>query len=70
MRATVSQLGQHGRNALGRPDVAPSAIRFGRVELELANIKNGIPQDERLRPPHTSHVLAGPDDTQRASRRW
>jgi S-DNA-T family DNA segregation ATPase FtsK/SpoIIIE len=40
-----------------RAEVAPPALRFGRVALELGNIKNGIPQDDRLRPERTSFVL-------------
>jgi S-DNA-T family DNA segregation ATPase FtsK/SpoIIIE len=40
-----------------RPTETPTAIGFGSVRLELANIKNGVPQDERLRPANTSTVL-------------
>ncbi len=39
------------------PAVAPAAIRFGRVGLDLANIKNGIPKDEQLRPATTAITL-------------
>lgn len=40
-----------------RPVETPTAIGFGSVRLDLANIKNGIPHDERLRPANTSAVL-------------
>jgi energy-coupling factor transporter ATP-binding protein EcfA2 len=40
-----------------RPAHAPAAIGFGRVGLDLANVKNGIPQDERLRPARTAVAL-------------
>jgi hypothetical protein len=36
-----------------RPAESPAAILFGHVSLDLASVKNGIPQDERLRPPRT-----------------
>jgi hypothetical protein len=38
--------------------IEPSpAIRFGEMTLDLAQIKNGVPQDERLRPARTSIEL-------------
>jgi DNA segregation ATPase FtsK/SpoIIIE, S-DNA-T family len=40
-----------------RPADPPAAIQFGRVKLDLANIKNGIPQDQRLRLPQTAVAL-------------
>ena len=40
-----------------RPTETPTAIGFGNVRLDLANIKNGISHDERLRPASTSAVL-------------
>ena len=33
-----------------RPTEAAPAIEFGQLSLDLSQIKNGIPQDERLRP--------------------
>jgi hypothetical protein len=36
-----------------RPTESPGAIQFGRVTLDLAKVKNGIPDDERLRPAET-----------------
>jgi len=36
---------------------APAALQFGRVDLQLSNIKNGVPQDERLRPEQSTFVL-------------
>jgi energy-coupling factor transporter ATP-binding protein EcfA2 len=40
-----------------RPAEPPAAIRFGRVKLDLASVKNGIPQDERLRLPQAAVAL-------------
>jgi hypothetical protein len=39
------------------PDEPTPAIRFGQVSLELAQMKNGLPQDERLRPAETAMPL-------------
>jgi hypothetical protein len=36
-----------------RPPASPHAIQFGRVTLDLAKVRNGIPEDERLRPAET-----------------
>ena len=36
-----------------RPAETPTALSFGQVTLDLANVKHGLPQDERLRPPRT-----------------
>jgi hypothetical protein len=36
------------------PTEPSPAIRFGEMTLDLAQIKNGVPQDERLRPEQTS----------------
>jgi DNA segregation ATPase FtsK/SpoIIIE, S-DNA-T family len=36
-----------------RPVETPAALRFGQVTLDLGNVKHGLPQDERLRPPRT-----------------
>ncbi len=44
-------------DAWAHPAVAPAAIQFGGVGLDLANVKNGISQDERLRPQRTSFDL-------------
>jgi len=40
-----------------RPTETPPSIQFGSVRLDLANIKNGVPQDNRLRPASTSAAL-------------
>ena len=40
-----------------QPSEPAPAIRFGQVTLDLAHIKNGIPQDERLRPEQTTVQL-------------
>jgi S-DNA-T family DNA segregation ATPase FtsK/SpoIIIE len=40
-------------NTWPRPSETPTAIQFGDVTLDLAHVKNGIPQDDRLRPPQT-----------------
>jgi energy-coupling factor transporter ATP-binding protein EcfA2 len=40
-----------------RPAEPPAAIRIGRVKLDLASVKNGIPRDERLRLPQTAVAL-------------
>jgi S-DNA-T family DNA segregation ATPase FtsK/SpoIIIE len=37
-----------------RPVEAAPAIEFGQLSLDLSQIKNGIPVDERLRPPNTA----------------
>src|SRR5262249_39197187 len=37
-------------NTWPRPTETPTAIQFGQVSLDLANVKHGVPQDERLRP--------------------
>jgi hypothetical protein len=39
------------------PEEASPAIQFGEVSLDLAQVKNGIPQDERLRPTATTMTL-------------
>ncbi len=36
-----------------RPDAPAPAIQFGKVTLDLAKVKHGIPQDERMRPTAT-----------------
>ena len=41
-----------------RPVETPTALRFGQVTLDLANVKNGLPHDERLRPPRTVSLPA------------
>jgi DNA segregation ATPase FtsK/SpoIIIE, S-DNA-T family len=40
-----------------RPSETPTAIRFGQVTLDLANVKHGLPQDQRLRPARTATPL-------------
>jgi DNA segregation ATPase FtsK/SpoIIIE, S-DNA-T family len=40
-----------------RPTETPAAIRFGQVTLDLANVKHGMPQDERLRLSRSSAPL-------------
>jgi DNA segregation ATPase FtsK/SpoIIIE, S-DNA-T family len=40
-----------------RPTETPTAIRFGQVTLDLANVKNGLPQDARLRPARPATAL-------------
>ncbi|MCI0492918.1 MAG: AAA family ATPase, partial [Planctomycetes bacterium] len=40
-----------------QPIEVPTAFRFGEVTLELANVKHGIPRDERLRPVETRILL-------------
>jgi S-DNA-T family DNA segregation ATPase FtsK/SpoIIIE len=40
-----------------RPAGQPAAIQFGRVTLDLAHVKHGIPDDQRLRPAETTFEL-------------
>jgi hypothetical protein len=40
-------------DAWPHPTEPASAIRFGQVTIDLAHVKNGIPQDERLQPAET-----------------
>ena len=40
-----------------QPTEPTPAIRFGELTLDLAQVKNGIPQDERLRPAETTMQL-------------
>lgn len=40
-----------------RPDESSPAIQFGRVTLDMAKVKHGLPQDERLRPAETAFEL-------------
>jgi DNA segregation ATPase FtsK/SpoIIIE, S-DNA-T family len=40
-----------------RPESAAPSIRFGKLSLDLSQIKNGISQDERLRPANTEMQL-------------
>jgi energy-coupling factor transporter ATP-binding protein EcfA2 len=40
-----------------RPTETPAAIAFGNVRLDLSHVKNGLPQDEQLRPAVTSAAL-------------
>jgi hypothetical protein len=41
-------------NAWSRPTEAAPAIQFGQLSLNLSQIKNGVPIDERLRPAKTA----------------
>jgi hypothetical protein len=40
-----------------KPDESASAIRFGEISLDLAQVKHGIPHDPRLRPDETAMQL-------------
>jgi hypothetical protein len=40
-----------------RPNEPPAAIEFGRATLDLAQVRHGIPRDERLRPEQTVFEL-------------
>lgn len=44
-------------NSWPRPTKPPTAIRFGQVRLDLANVKNGLSADERLRSGETQITL-------------
>jgi hypothetical protein len=46
-------------DAWPHPTEPTPAIRFGQVTLDLAQIKNGMPQDERLRPEESTIALPG-----------
>ena len=63
VRAAFSRLGGHRRTDLATPG-RPAGRRssFGHVALDLVNIKHGIPQDQRLRPPTDGRRAARPDD--------
>jgi len=39
------------------PAAIPAIIQFGRSEIKLADMKNGIPEDERLRPAQLDFTL-------------
>ncbi len=44
-------------DAWPKPTEPAPAIQFGAVTLDLAQVKNGVPQDERLRPAETTMRL-------------
>jgi hypothetical protein len=39
------------------PVEAPAAVRFGQIDVQLAKIRGGIPDDPRLKPPATEFTL-------------
>src|SRR5208337_751655 len=39
------------------PRETPAAIRFGQINVQLARIRGGIPDDPRLKPPATEFTL-------------
>ncbi len=57
MPATVSRLGIDRICEMACATEPSPAIRFGEMVLDLAQVKNGVPQDQRLRPEQTSIEL-------------
>jgi ABC-type multidrug transport system fused ATPase/permease subunit len=39
------------------PSEIPAAVRFGQINVQLAKIRGGIPDDPRLKPPATEFIL-------------
>ena len=40
-----------------RPLETPAAVRFGQINVQLAKIRGGIPDDPRLKPPAAEFTL-------------
>ena len=57
LRAAVSRLGAADAPSWTPPSETPAAVRFGQINVQLAKIRGGIPDDPRLKPPATEFTL-------------